>query len=162
MNELSDLWKHRYMNIAREVGSWSKDPSTKVGCVLVDVSDHHRRIVSAEYNGFPVGMSDSPKLYADREYKYSKIIHAEMNALNNLEGNYKSIVLFSSFPVCPDCLGVVIINRQDIQVHTIIQPKLESVSMGKSTEWCVEWQERLKLSKAIADTWGIEMEELDV
>ena len=42
-------WDVRFMRMAHEVASWSKDPSTKVGCVLVK----DRKIISMGYNGFP-------------------------------------------------------------------------------------------------------------
>ena len=41
-------WDQYFMNIANEVATRSKDPSTQVGCVIVD-SDH--RPISFGYNG---------------------------------------------------------------------------------------------------------------
>ncbi len=41
-------WDQYFMNIANEVAKRSKDPSTQVGCVIVD-SDH--RPISFGYNG---------------------------------------------------------------------------------------------------------------
>ena len=64
------------MRLAREVSSWSKDPSTKVGAVLV----RDRRIVATGYNGFPRGMVDDERLQV-RNIKYKRVIHAEMNAV---------------------------------------------------------------------------------
>ena len=46
-----EKWDRRFLRLAREVASWSKDPSTKVGAVLVDPLDN--TIVSLGYNGFP-------------------------------------------------------------------------------------------------------------
>ena len=48
-------------NLAKHIGSWSKDPSTKVGAVIVDDKN---RIVSVGYNGFPRGVEDSEKDFA--------------------------------------------------------------------------------------------------
>ena len=42
-------WDHYFMNIANEVAKRSKDPSTQVGCVIVD---EERRPISFGYNGF--------------------------------------------------------------------------------------------------------------
>jgi dCMP deaminase len=75
-----DKWDLRFLRLAREVSMWSKDPSTQVGAVLVSPD---KRKVSHGYNGFPHGMSDDPALYANRDEKYSRIIHAEKNAKNN-------------------------------------------------------------------------------
>ena len=69
-------WDNRFMRLAREVSSWSKDPSTKVGAVLV----RDRRIVATGYNGFPRGMVDDDRLQV-RDIKYKRVIHAEMNAV---------------------------------------------------------------------------------
>lgn len=68
----------RYIALAENIATWSKDPSTKCGAILVR---ENGSIASMGYNGFPQGMRDDPNLYADREKKYSRIIHAEMNAL---------------------------------------------------------------------------------
>lgn len=71
-------WTERYFNLAREVASWSKDPSTQTGAVIVGPNNS---VISVGYNGFPAGMPDDPDLYANREEKYSRIVHCEMNAL---------------------------------------------------------------------------------
>lgn len=67
-----------FLSLAEAVAARSKDPSTKVGAVLVDLLG---RVVSTGYNGFPQCMRDHSEHYADREQKYSRIIHAEMNAV---------------------------------------------------------------------------------
>jgi len=68
-------WDSRFMDLARLVASWSKDPSTQVGAVIVD---QDKRIVSTGFNGFPRCVNDSP---VDREVKLLRTIHAEENAL---------------------------------------------------------------------------------
>jgi dCMP deaminase len=72
-------WDLRFLDGARRVAGWSKDPSTKVGAIMAHNLTH--RIQAVGFNGFPAGMSDDPALYADRATKYARIIHAEMNAL---------------------------------------------------------------------------------
>ena len=42
-------WDYRFLDMASLISTWSKDPSTKVGAVVVD---DDRRIVSLGYNGF--------------------------------------------------------------------------------------------------------------
>lgn len=73
-------WDFRFLEVARTVASWSKDPSTKVGAVLV--RSIHNVILSTGYNGFPRAMPDE-NLH-DRDHKYSCTIHAEVNALLNV------------------------------------------------------------------------------
>lgn len=72
-----EKWDKRFLDLASLVASWSKDPSTKCGAVIVD----NHSVVSVGFNGFPADMPDDPKLYEDRNEKYSRIIHAEINAL---------------------------------------------------------------------------------
>lgn len=84
MLPFNELWDRRFLNIAREVSSWSKDPSTQVGAVLVN---EWRRIISTGYNGFPANLADDPEKLLDRQYKLENIIHAEINCLNNLTDN---------------------------------------------------------------------------
>ena len=43
-------WNRRFLKIAREGATWSKDPSTQVGAVIVD---QDQRVVSLGYNGPP-------------------------------------------------------------------------------------------------------------
>jgi dCMP deaminase len=70
-------WDERFLRMAREVATWSKDPSTKVGCVLV--SPNKKRLALG-YNGFPERMEDKNEWLENREEKYSRVIHAEINA----------------------------------------------------------------------------------
>ena len=47
---MSAKWDHRFLDLATHIASWSKDPSTKVGCVVVG-SD--REIRSTGFGGSP-------------------------------------------------------------------------------------------------------------
>lgn len=71
------VWHQRFMKLADQVAKWSKDPSTKVGCVLIK----DRRIISTGFNGFPKGINDDINRLMDREKKYELTIHAETNAI---------------------------------------------------------------------------------
>lgn len=71
-------WSLRFLRLAEFVSQWSKDPSTKVGAVIVEGRNN---IVSIGYNGFAQRMKDDPELYADRETKYSRVVHGEINAM---------------------------------------------------------------------------------
>lgn len=73
-----DKWDERFLKMAALVASWSKDPSTQAGAVLVDTNN---RVLGAGFNGLPRGVKDDSELLADRETKYKVIIHAEENAL---------------------------------------------------------------------------------
>lgn len=71
-------WDLRYLEMAKLVASWSKDPSTRTGAVIADPDNC---IVATGYNGFARGVKDSRERYANRELKYKMIVHCERNAI---------------------------------------------------------------------------------
>ena len=99
--------------------TWSKDPSTQVGAVIVDGNN---RIVSIGFNGFPQGVEDSEERLVDRETKYDIIVHAEANALMFANKSVEGCTLYTwPFPPCSRCAGLIIqsgITRVVSVVHT--------------------------------------------
>lgn len=91
-----------FLKLAQLVAEPSKDPSTKTGAVIVDDGG---RIVSTGYNGFPRDMPDDAALYADREQKYSRIVHCEMNALIFAREPLRGCTLYTwPFMSCDRCV----------------------------------------------------------
>lgn len=74
---MSKDWRDYFAEMARLVASKSKDPSTKVGCVIVN-SD--KVVVATGYNGIPRGVEDRPERM-ERPAKYLWTSHAEENAV---------------------------------------------------------------------------------
>lgn len=106
-NPFLSKWDRRFLRIAEEVRLWSKDPGTKVGCVLVD----DRRILSTGYNGFPQTISDDLDRYIDRDFKLSITVHAEKNAILNAAKNGTRVqgsTLYVTFPPCSQCASAII------------------------------------------------------
>jgi dCMP deaminase len=105
MRKHREKWDRRFIDMMNVVGSWSKDPSTKVGAVIVrpDLT-----VAAVGYNGFPRGMSDDDALYAERKIKYSRIVHGEMNAILNAHGDVAGCTLYVPFPPCDRCAVHVI------------------------------------------------------
>ncbi len=90
-----------YLKMASAMSELSKDPSTKVGAIIVS---REGRIVSAGYNGFPSTVDDHPDWYADRDTKYPLVIHAEENAV--LYGDRRDLVgatIYCTHPPCGEC-----------------------------------------------------------
>ena len=75
---MSIKWDFRFIELAKHISLWSKDPSTKVGCVVVG---EDREIRSTGFNGFPRGIDDDEDRLTNREKKYPLICHAEENAI---------------------------------------------------------------------------------
>jgi dCMP deaminase len=90
----------RYYALAVHVAGWSKDPSTKVGAVLVGVD---QRMVALGYNGFPPGVEDLPERLADRECKYALTQHAERNVLDNAWFDCRGATLYCTQIPCSGC-----------------------------------------------------------
>lgn len=78
-NPYLSKWDWRFIGIAEEVKTWSKDPRKQVGCVLAQ----GKRDISKGYNGFPESLSDDISKLTDPFYKGKVIIHAEVNAILN-------------------------------------------------------------------------------
>jgi dCMP deaminase len=98
-------WDSRMLALAKLVATWSKDPSTGVGAVIVD-SKH--RIVSVGFNGFPRGVSDSDKTLLDREEKLRRTIHAEENALLFASRPVEGCIIYVTHPPCARCAAKLI------------------------------------------------------
>ena len=105
---VKNKWDKRFIRVAKEVSSWSKDPSKKIGCIAVK----DRRIISTGFNGFPAGIEDLPDRLNDRDLKYKYVVHAEMNCIYNashhgvsLEG---STMYIYGLPVCSECAKGII------------------------------------------------------
>lgn len=79
-----DKWDNRFLELATLVSTWSKDPSTKVGAVLVGAD---KEILSVGFNGFPRGIADTQDRLNDRIIKYKLVVHAEINAVLNAVRN---------------------------------------------------------------------------
>ena len=97
-------WIKRFMHLTSEIAKWSKDPSRKIGAIIVG---NYKQIISQGYNGFPRGVNDSDERYQDRETKYKFVVHAEMNAILNALYNGSSVkgstIFVSGLPVCNEC-----------------------------------------------------------
>lgn len=75
---MSEKWDRHFLGLSLYHSRMSKDPSTRVGSVIVGPD---REILSAGFNGFPRGIADTPERLNDRETKLKLVVHAEMNAL---------------------------------------------------------------------------------
>lgn len=75
---MSQRWDSHFLKLAIEHARMSKDPSTKVGAVLVGPN---KEIRGAGFNGFPFGVADTMPRLMDRDWKLATIVHAEMNVI---------------------------------------------------------------------------------
>jgi dCMP deaminase len=95
MNIFNNKWATRFLHLARVVSSWSKDPSTRVGAVIVSQEGDP---ISFGFNGFPRGVRETPTRM-ERPLKYEFSVHAEENAIYLAKRDLKGTVMFvTCFP----------------------------------------------------------------
>ena len=121
-------WDLRFLRLAREVGLWSKDPSSKVGAVVVSPD---RAVIIPGYNGFAKGVPDLPEHYSNREIKYQMVQHAEKNAIRYLSHIDVGWSLYSTHMPCPQCAGA------------IIQKGIKRVCWVRQLDYQERWKEQL-------------------
>lgn len=92
-------WDHRFMRMATEAATWSKDPDAKVGVFLVAPD---RRQFSCGYNGFPAGVQDDYLGLSNAE-KNELTVHAERNAILNARRDVSGWTLYTTKPPCFEC-----------------------------------------------------------
>lgn len=97
-------WDDRFLSLAKTVSTWSKDPSTGVGAVIVDAQ---HRVVSLGFNGFPRGIKDDERL-SNRTQKYEITIHAELNAILFAKHPLDGCTMYVyPLPPCGRCAAMV-------------------------------------------------------
>lgn len=113
-------WGNRYLSLAKEISTWSKDPSRKIGAVAVGEKG---QILAQGYNGFPRGILDSADRYNDRSVKYKYVVHAEMNVIYNATFNGVSLngarLFVYGLPVCSECAkGIIQVGIQAVTIFS--------------------------------------------
>ena len=99
-------WDTRFLLLAANVASWSKDPSTQTGAIIVD---DNRRVISCGYNGLPKGVEDSHERLHNRDLKYQLISHCERNAIIFAQRDLAGCTLYTwPFLSCSVCAAMVI------------------------------------------------------
>jgi dCMP deaminase len=99
-------WDKRFLELAGHVASWSKDPSTKVGAVIVRPD---KTVASIGFNGLPRGVEDSDTRLHDRQLKYPMTVHAEVNAiLHAREPLHGYTIYVAPLNPCSNCAAAII------------------------------------------------------
>jgi len=119
-------WDKRYLEMAKMVASWSKDPSAKVGAVIV----RNNRVVSTGFNGFPSEVLDNDERLENKEQKLEMVVHAEENALIVAGRSAEGATIFvHGKPVCPRCAGSII--QAGIKRVVAERPERDTEKQGK-------------------------------
>jgi dCMP deaminase len=141
-------WDIRFLNLARYYASFSKDPSTQTGAAIVRPDGS---VCSLGFNGFPKGMNDSPELYADRDKKYSRTVHCEMNALLlSHDETHSGYTLYTwPFSSCDRCA-----------VHMIQAGIKRFVFPSMPPDKAARWAENMKIAQDYMREAGCEVVEV--
>lgn len=114
-------WDEYFMKIAETVAEKSKDPSSKMGCVIVD---ENKRVVSVGYNGLIQGADEEKMTLSERPMKYYFAIHSEMNALLYARRDVTGATIYNRVATCENCLkyclqaGIKRFVYRELRVHS--------------------------------------------
>ena len=144
----SDKWHKRFMEVAELVSTWSKDPSTKVGAIVVGPD---REIRSTGYNGLVRGVDDNKPERLERPTKYDFFEHAERNAVYNaclIGASLKGCVIYVTSMPCPDCARAII--QSGIKMVVTYKPEIDENAPQNT------WRDKLVFSEEMFKEAGIE------
>ena len=127
---MSNKWDIRFLEMAKLISTWSKDPSTQVGTIAV----RNRTVIAQGYNGFPRNINDDER-YNNRKIKYKYIVHSEMNAIFNAAENGVSLRDSTIYTV-----GL------QVGIKRVVTPEIETPE---------RWLESLALTEQMFEEAGI-------
>jgi dCMP deaminase len=139
---MTPTWKDYFMSMAELVASKSKDPSTKVGCVVVT---EDKVVAATGYNGLPRGVMDKSERM-ERPAKYLWTSHAEENAVAQaarVGAKLKGGTAFVTHHPCSRC------------ARSLIQAGVTSVVIGHGTTSMPD--EEFDVARAMFVEAGVEM-----
>ena len=147
---MTSKWDLRFIGLAEHISTWSKDPSTTVGCVVVG---EDREIRSTGFNGFPRGINDDDERLMDREKKYPLICHAEENAIMHaarIGVSLKDSTAYVTWPPCSRCARSLI----QAGIREIVYPET-----GKIPE---RWIEDFTISDSMLNEAGVAVRSIKI
>lgn len=136
-----DKWDKRFLDLARHIATWSKDPSTQVGCVIVKGKN---KVVSLGYNGPPAGVNDE---FRDRAQKLLRTLHAEDNAILAAKEALDGCTAFVTHAPCSNCAARLIQSG----IIRVVFPQ-------PSTEFIQRWYDSYTESLAMFNEAGVKLE----
>ena len=142
---MSAKWDIRFLKLATHISEWSKDPSTKVGCVVVGPD---REIRSTGFNGFPRGIQDSDDRLTNRDLKYPLICHAEENAIMHAARiglALKGCTAYVTWPPCTRC------------ARSLIQAGVSEIVIPSGLDIPDRWRDDFEMSMGLLREAGVKI-----
>lgn len=140
-------WDFRFLQLAQHVATWSKDPSTQVGAVIVRPD---RTIASLGFNGFARGVDDTAERLENRDVKLVLTVHAEENAILSAHERLAGYWLYTSHHPCDRCAS------------RIVQAGIERVVCMTTKDFMARWSESVKNSRIILTEGGVVVDTVEV
>lgn len=137
-------WDFRFLSLASHISAWSKDPSTKVGAVIVRPED--RTVAATGFNGFSRGVADTEERLADRGMKLMLTIHAEENAIANAHGRVAGMTVYVTHHPCERCAS------------RIVQAGIARVVCMTTPDFLSRWAESCDNAKVILAEGGVRLD----
>ena len=145
-----DKWNKRFLDMAALVATWSKDPATQVGAVIVDAQS---RIISTGFNGLAQNVHDLPSRYENKHVKHQIILHAESNAILFARQSLTGCTIYTApLATCAHCASQII---QTGIANLIFAAKIR---LAKSGNNLLFWQDRcMKKLALFLRNWRLEI-----
>ena len=148
----SEKWNYRFLALADMIASWSKDPSTKTGAVVIGPD---KEIRATGYNGPVRRVYDNIPERMERPTKYDFFEHAERNAVFNacLTGvSLKGCTMYCTLTPCTDCARAII--------QTGIKAVITYEYKSKEDDPKNTWRDKLSYSAQMFKEAGVDYIEL--
>lgn len=158
---MNEKWDRHFIGLAEYHSRMSKDPSTKIGAVIVGPD---KEVLSAGFNGFPRGIADTEERLNNRDMKLKLVVHAEMNAILaaartgiKLKGSTLYVIALNRSyriwggPPCTRC-AVEIIQAGIIEIVSF-KPQYRSIPKA--------WKADLDFSREVLSEAGVLYREVD-
>ncbi len=137
----AEWWDKWFLGLAEYISTASKDPSTKVGAVIIKGKNQP---ISWGYNGFAKGIDDSFERLNDRDKKYPRIVHAERNSIIFAQRDLTGCTIFTfPFMPCSICCSMII----QAGITRCVAPLNNNP----------RWQEEFKLTRELFQEAGVEL-----
>ena len=135
----------RYMGLAFFHASFSKDPNTQVGAVIVNSNNE---ITGTGYNGPPKKIDDN-KINWDRPHKYPFIKHAEANAIDHSISTKDCTLYVTGIP-CRKCMLEIVDAEISKVIYFDMKKIVDPLSMLSSND-------EIETTTEIANLAGVEL-----
>ena len=127
-------WDEYFMLQAMMAAFRSKDPSTKVGCVLVNPNNHQ---VGMGYNGHVAGVDENqlpwgkdPSVGLEFQ-KYGYVIHAEANAILHASSSLSGARCYVTLFPCNECAKLIVSKKIKEVIYLLDRPQDERTRIAK-------------------------------